>query len=261
MIGNDLNGFLLQKRDRHLLEEIGVMSVIDREMARRVAPFRSVSRANARLHALVRAGLLQRFFTATEAGGRKGLYTLSPTGARLVGASATSLRRKADEIVVADLFVAHQSGVNELYCSFKYGPAGPDGTHFVRWRSFSSVLDRATPLIPDGYVECDGPNAFSAFLEVDLGHERVAVWQGKVRHYVQYALSGRFTEQFGKSRFFVLAVCDSEGRMQSVRKATAQLTGKIFRFAAFSQVRERGPWAPVWWKPAGNEPEALVSIQ
>jgi Replication-relaxation len=258
MIGNDRNGFLLQKRDRHLLEEIGVMRVIDREMARRVAPFRSVSRANARLHALVRAGLLQRFFQSTEAGGKKALYMLSPTGARLVGASATGPRRKADEIVVADLFVTHQSCVNELYCAFKYGRAGHDGTLFTRWLSFSDAPDRAIPLIPDGYVEFDGPGAFSAFLEVDLGHERISVWQGKVRNYLQYAISGRFAEQFGKSRFFVLAVCDSEGRMQSLRGATAELTDKIFRFAMLPQIRQHGLWAPIWWKPVGDEPHALV---
>lgn len=260
MTGNDQRGFLLQKRDRHLLEEIGVMRVIDREMARRVAPFASVSRANARLLALVQAGLLQRFFTGTEAGGKKALYTLSPAGARLVGASAGSLRRKADEIVVADLFVVHQSGVNQLYCAFKYGPAAPDGTRFVRWRSFSDVLDRAVPLIPDGFVECEGRAGFSAFLEVDLSHERLSVWKGKVRNYLQYAISGRYAEQFGKNRFLVLAACDSEGRMQSLRKATAELTEKIFRFATLPELREHGLWAPVWWKPVGDTPQTLVSI-
>jgi Replication-relaxation len=259
MIGNDRNGFVLQKRDRHLLEEIGVMRVIDREMARRVAPFRSVSRANARLHALVWAGLLQRFFTGTEAGGKKALYVLSPTGAQLAGTSATALRRKADEIVVADLFVAHQSWVNDLYCAFKYGSAAPDGTHFARWRSFSDALDRATPLVPDGYVECDGPAAFSAFLEVDLGHERMSVWERKVRNYVQYAVSGRFANEFGKSHFLVLALCDSEGRMRSLREETAELTEKVFRFAIFRQIKQHGLWAPVWWKPVGNEPQALIS--
>jgi Replication-relaxation len=261
MTGNDRNGFLLQKRDRHLLEEIGVMRVVDREMARLVAPFRSVSRANARLLALVKAGLLQRFFMGTEAGGKKALYTLSPTGAKLVGAAPTVPRRKADEIVTADLFVAHQSSVNRIYCAFKYGTAAPDGTHLVSWRSFSVALDRAISLIPDGYVECDGPGAFSAFLEVDRGHERVSVWQGKVRSYVHYALAGRFAEQFGKSRFFVLAVSDSEGRMQSLRRATAELTDKIFRFAMLPQIRQHGLWAPIWWKPIGDEPQALVQTQ
>lgn len=260
MIGNEHHGFLLQRRDRHLLEEIALMRVIDREMAQRVAPFRSVSRANARLLALVQAGLLQRFYTSTEAGGMKALYVLSPAGARLLGASAPTLKRKADEIVVADLFVAHQSVINHLYCAFKYGPAAPDGTRFRRWQSFSRPLDSAIPLIPDGYVECDGPSAFSAFVEVDRGHERVPVWQGKVRHYVQYAVSGRCAEQFGRNRFLVLAVCDTEGRVQSLREATALLTHKIFRFTTFSQVKERGPWAPIWWKPIEDHPRTIVSI-
>ena len=53
---------MVQPRDRKLFEELAVMRVIDREQAKIVAGFGSTTRANARLLALTRAGLLRRFF-------------------------------------------------------------------------------------------------------------------------------------------------------------------------------------------------------
>lgn len=251
-------GMILQARDRHLLEEIGLMRVVDREQARLVAPFGSVTRANYRLLALTRAGILQRFFLGTEAGGKKALYMLSATGAKLVGTSISGPRRKRDEIVAADLFVAHQSFVNALYCKFKYGPPASNAPRFRRWLAFSSPLDHAIPLIPDGYVECDAPGELSAFIEVDLAHERLSVWREKVQSYLRYAVSGHFEEELGRKRFLVLAVCDSEGRMESLRGATAELTEKIFRFATFGSINKLGLWSAIWQKPLGDESHALI---
>lgn len=259
MIGNDKRGLIVQERDKHLLRELGVMRVIDREQASRVAPFGSVTRSNCRLLALTRAGLLRRFFLGTASGGKKALYMLSSSGARLVGASSIGPKRGRDELVVADLFVAHQSLINELYCGFKYGTDPPHGMQFRRWLAFSTPLDRAIPLVPDGYVEFDGPaKSLAAFIEVDLGHERRSVWREKVRNYLQFAVSGHFEKQFGKKQFLVLAVVDSRGRMESLRNTTAGLTDKIFRFTTLSSINHDGLWSPIWLKPKGDEPQALV---
>ena len=62
MAGNRRRGIVVQQRDRHLLSELGVMRIIDREAAKIVAGFRSTRRANARLLQLTRAGLLRQFF-------------------------------------------------------------------------------------------------------------------------------------------------------------------------------------------------------
>ncbi len=40
MTGNKRTGLVLQDRDRHLLSELGVMRIIDRETAKVVARFR-----------------------------------------------------------------------------------------------------------------------------------------------------------------------------------------------------------------------------
>jgi hypothetical protein len=48
-----------------------------------VAGFGSVTRANTRLLALARAGLLRRYFIGTLNGGKKSLYELSKKGAAI----------------------------------------------------------------------------------------------------------------------------------------------------------------------------------
>src|SRR5713226_8540806 len=98
-IGNKRRGVVLQERDNHLLRELSVMRVIDREQARVVAGFRSIMLANRRLLALTRAGLLKRFFIGTVAGGKKALYSFSPLGANLMQVSRTGPRRRNNEVV------------------------------------------------------------------------------------------------------------------------------------------------------------------
>jgi hypothetical protein len=72
MTGNNKR-LVLQPRDRRLLEELATMRVVDREQAKIVAGFGSTTRANTRLLALSRAGLLRRCFLGTTAGGSKAL--------------------------------------------------------------------------------------------------------------------------------------------------------------------------------------------
>ncbi len=102
MVRNSHNGFILQDRDLHLLHEIGTMRVVDREQAKCVAGFGSTRRVNYRLLGLTRAGLLRRFFLGTKAGGQKALYTLSASGAKRVDVPFRGLRRRSDEVLVAD---------------------------------------------------------------------------------------------------------------------------------------------------------------
>jgi len=85
MAGNRKVGLVLQDRDRRLLRELTIMQVIDREQAQMVAGFHSITRANTRLLALTRAGLLKRFYLATVNGGKKAVYSLTKKGSELAG--------------------------------------------------------------------------------------------------------------------------------------------------------------------------------
>jgi hypothetical protein len=259
MTGNKQSGIVLQDRDRHLLQELAVMRVVDREQAKCVAGFGSTTRVNSRLLKLTRVGLLRRFFIGSDAVGKKALYTLSPKGAAFTGTSNQGLRRRRDELSVADIFVSHQLRINEIYCLVKYRPISIPDTKFVRWVSFSEPLTPGSLLIPDGYVEVATPRDYVAtFLEVDLGHESRSVWRTKVQSYLRYAVSGDFTKQRKQPQFRTLVVTNSERRMDSLRAATGELTEKIFWFTTFDLIAREGFWSPIWQRSKNDERQALL---
>lgn len=236
------------------------MLVIDREQAKTVAPFHSTSRANVRLLRLTQAGLLRRFFLGTKGAGQKALYALSAKGAQIAGVPLRGPRRRNDESLATDFVVAHQLAVNRVYCALKYGAIPIPQVSLLRWHAFHEPLARSIPLIPDGYAELRTPDGIlAAFLEVDLGHERRAVWSAKVRHYLQLALSGECERLFGQSRFRVLVLAPTRNRVDSIRKTVGEVTEKIFWFATVEATERDGLFAPTWLRPKGEAQERLIT--
>jgi len=252
-------GAIIQERDRHLLRELAVVRVFDREQAMIIGGFGSASRTNRRLHALTQAGLLRRFFLGTAAAGRKAIYGLSPLGADLVDVPHRGLRRRPDEVVTTDFFVQHQLTVNGIYCALKYGATPFSGVEFSRWVAFPRPLAPNLSVIPDGYVELQTPlGIIGSFLEVDLGNETRAVWKTKVENYLKLALSDERERIVGQRRFRVLVVANSEGRMHSIRKVVAEIVDKIFWFATLPAIGGTGFFQPVWLRPTGDTRVALI---
>src|SRR5258708_29970329 len=137
MPGNERLGIAIQERDRHLIEELAAMRVVDREQARIVAGFGSTTRVNTRLLALCRAGFLRRFFLGATAGGRMALYALSTRGAALLGVPVRGPRRRNNAVLIADFYISHQLAITELYCALKYGRMPTSLVAFGRWTFFS----------------------------------------------------------------------------------------------------------------------------
>ena len=258
MAGSDRKVVIPQHRDVHLLRELGVMRVIDRELAKLVAGFGSTTRANARLLALTQAGFLHRHFWGTVGGARKSLYSLSPLGAALAGVPYRRPRRGQDQILASDSLSAHQLEVNAVYCTLKYRPL-PLDTKFIRWVAFQEPV--YGKLIPDGYAEVGATGkTLTLFLEVDRGTEGREVWRAKVQAYLAYATSGNFSQQFGQVQFRTLVVTNSESRLTALRIATAALTEKIFRFTTTERIKGETFWGTIWQKPTGNERQALSEV-
>jgi hypothetical protein len=248
------NRIILQERDLHLLRELAVMRVIDREQAKIVAGFGSTSRANARLLALTNAGVLRRFFLGSG-GGRKALYALSRKGAQTAQIQFRGPRRPQNAYLVVDYYVGHQLAVNSIYCALKYSVISVPQVTFHRWQSFHEPVVPGIRLIPDGYVELMTPGGITAcFLEVDLGHESQTIWKRKAEHYLEFALSGKYPENFGHERFRVLVLTNSERRLHSIRKTVRAITPKIFWFASLASVRNDF-FAPVWFRAGDTQPK------
>jgi hypothetical protein len=258
MTGNNKR-LVLQSRDRRLLEELATMRVVDREQAKLVAGFGSTTRANTRLLALSRAGLLRRCFLGTTAGGSKALYILSAKGALAVGVPFRGPHRRNDEAIIADFFIEHQLRINGLYCALKFQPMPVPGVSFRRWMSFAQPVTPLIRLIPDGYVELETPSGpLAAFLEVDLGNESLTVWKEKTANYLQFAVSGECERQFGQRRFRVLVIAHSERRMRSIRTAISAATDKLFWCMSVESIEREGFFASVWLRPKDDTQQPFI---
>lgn len=260
MNGNERNALIIQERDRRLLRELGVLRVADREQIEIVAGFHSTTRANVRLLRLTQAGLLKRFYLGTT--GKKSLYALSAKGAELAQVPLRGPRRRQDEILVADYFIEHQLAVNRLYCTLKFKPIPIESVTFVAWRSFEKEIVEGLSLIPDGYVEFVTPTGpAAAFCEVDLGHERLKIWKGKIRNYMQLAIPGEHQRRFATTRFRVCVIANSERRMHSIRETVAELTDKIFWLTTLDRIERSGFFGQIWFRPLEDQPKGFLEHQ
>jgi hypothetical protein len=258
MPGNRRRGVVLQDRDRHLLSELGVMRIIDREMTMVVAGFGAKTQVSLRLLELTRAGLLRRFFVGTIGSGRKAIYTLSAKGAGVVAARLGGINRPEGKLVSGDRFVEHQSGINEIYLAVKYKPL-PVGARFARWHIFRKSISEAVKITPDAYFEVSGGEGVRAsFLEVDLGTEALKVWQQKTAYYLQLAVSGEFAKRFRHPQFRVLVVANSERRLANIRTTVAKSTDKVFWFATLDNIHRDGFWSSIWLRPKGDQRHSLL---
>jgi hypothetical protein len=260
MIGIE-HRMIVQPRDIAFLRELSVMRVVDREQAKIAGDFGSITRINTRLLALYNAGLLRRFFLGSG-GGRKALYALSAKGAQLAEVPMRGPRRRQGEMLVADFSIQHQLAINEVYCALKFRPVLIPQVKFHRWLAFHEPIVPGLSLIPDGYVEFLTPSGMDAsFLEVDLGHESLAVWKEKTRHYLQFALSGDCQKHFGTDRFRVIVLAHSLRRLHSIRATVAATTEKIFWFATLDEVRKDKFFTSVWFRPMGTTQQPFFNTQ
>lgn len=259
MTGSKHCGVVLQDRDRHLLSELDILRIIDREMAKVLVGFGSTRRANSRLLQLTRAGVLRHFFVGSIAHGRKAVYTLSPKGAELVSAKFGGIHRASGRLVVGDRFVEHQMGINEMYLAVKYRQSANPAIRLRRWLTFRQSIAEAIKLTPDAYFELDSGGAVRAlFLEVDLGTEALAVWRQKTACYLQLAVSGEFLKRFRQTQFRVLVVASSERRLGNLRATVARSTDKVFWFTTFDSINRDGFWSPIWLRPTGDQRHSLL---
>lgn len=226
---------ILQERDKRVLEALDSFRILDREQIKRIAPFSSTSRANARLLKLVRGGLLKRSFAGSLGAGRKAIYWLPGKGTRFRPQS-----------------VPHQLAIGSVRLALAEGLLSLPDSSLSRWQSFTRPLEPLVPLIPDGLAEVSrGGLLHRIFLEVDLGTEGLKVWQQKGRAYLRLALGS-------KSRFRVAVVTTSPRRARSVAAALHSVTDKLFFISDLRTIKSAGFFGSHWLRPDGTEGHALL---
>ncbi len=249
---------VLQERDLKLLQALSTLRIIDRNQAALIGNFRSTTRVNARLHKLLQAGLLKRFFFVSALGGKKAVYSLSKKGGAMAGVLCKPLNRPADSFLIGDRFTAHQLSISDVYCAAIKRPLQVNSC-VQHWRNFVKPLSKSASVIPDAYFEIHADDTMKpVFLEVDLGTEALKVWNAKIEGYLQLARSGEFEKEFGANRFSVLVVASSEQRMQSLRTHIRKTTPKLFYFSTLQKVVTEGFWKDIWLRPEGTQSQLLI---
>jgi hypothetical protein len=226
---------------------------VDREQAKLVAGFRSTTRANTRLLTLVRAGLLHRVVVGTVRGGHKFLYSLTPRAARLERVRYRG-RLRQHAVLAGNLFLEHQLRLNALYLDLMHRSSPQRAIRVRRWEVFDQLLSPHARVIPDAYIEIEGPQGLSpAFVEIDLGTESLHVWRKKTHAYLDLAISGEYQRLFGHPQFRVLVILPSDRRLETVRRAVNRVTQKIFWFVTFQSLEDAGFGSARWMRPTGSE--------
>jgi hypothetical protein len=168
-------------------------------------------------------------------------------------------RRRNDDVLATDFYVEHQLTINRLYCSLKFKQIPVEGVRFVDWKTFEKPLAQDLHLIPDGYVELSvSGGALTAFLEVDLGHESQKIWREKIERYLEFSASGEYERRFGRFRFRVLVITNSERRLRSIHSVASSLTDKLLWFASLPEIDRHGFFGPVWLRPRSDLKRGFV---
>jgi hypothetical protein len=211
--------------------------VLDREQAKLAGPFRSTTRANARLLALTKAGLLARTFLGTIPGGRKAVYV-----------SPGHKRRRA-----AASHLEHQLMVAQIYHAFR--ACGRGSGRDVEWQTFGAPILAGSRLIPDGLLQISSTaDRVSLFIEADRGTEPLSVWRRKAEKYVELALGGHHEPVCGPGPFQVVVVAPGERRASSIARAISSVTEKLFWLTTAEQLQTCGPCASIWLRPDQSHP-------
>ena len=246
MIGNST--VVLQLRDRKLLELLENVRLLDRELISELCGFSSKTRANARLHALTKAGLLKRRFLGTISGGRRAVYMLP-------GRNAPQPRAG----VASSAHAYHDLEVSRVYAAIRRLTTLSTTVEFREWRLFDRAVVSGLPLIPDAYFELRiGQSIYGHFVEVDRGTEPLRTWKTKGQHYLDLAASDELVAMFGQASFRVLVIAPSGRRVENIRQALSMLTDRVFWFAESNVINRDGLSASIWLRPFGVERRSLL---
>jgi hypothetical protein len=244
-------------RDKRLLELVRRFQLLSRDQVMALAPFGSLTRANTRLAALVSARLLsrKRLPIYPGQGSAQALYFLGTQSEAALAIDSAALVNQVRRISRWDYRqVEHVVAANRVLCdALRALDRGPDA-QILAFRTEPELrrlfADRS--LVPDGWFAwTESGKRFNCFVEVDLHHEGLREWRGKVLRYLEYAESGLHRERFGFGSFRVCVLAKSLSRVNHL-KQLSQTAGRLFLFAEFDCASAGGVFGPVWFSAQGD---------
>ena len=257
----------LTERDVKAILAVHEYRVLRRDQIQRLL-FPSKNTANHRLSRLYQHRFLARRWREVEYGQGMGqaLYLLDERGADVavqrLGIDHSQIRWRETHNHVGSPFLEHMLMVNEVRIAFTLA-ARTEGYSIEKWvgeeklkasRDYVYVsapgqARRRVAIIPDGYFVLNlGDKRAHFFLEVDRATQPHRRWMQRVRAYMSYVHSGRYSERFGTHSLRVLTVTTGPRRLTNLRRTTEEAGGGcMFWFTTLAQAQPRGILSfPVW---------------
>ena len=226
-----------------------------------------------RLQRLHQAGLIVRR-TLTRPDGRRDpdpYYCLTPDGAALVAhrntLPVTDSRRRAADALANPLFVRHALGAGHLHCALSRaarsqpGHACPPEWWQGEQAASHQFNDRGQVLLlrPDGYTRYQaGRDIHHLLVEIDLATMTVRRLHAKLDRYRAYSRSGAWQSRY---RVFpkLLLLTTTPSRINALHHELGPISELVLLTGTHSDLRERGPLAPIWQQPGHPKPRPLLT--
>ena len=262
----------LTERDVQVILAVHDYRALRREQIEKLF-FPSRNTANARLQRLYHHGFLERRWLPVEfgRGTSQAIYLLAERGADVVAGQlgsdrgATNWREAHNE--VGSLFLEHTLMINDVRIAASLA-AQQRGYAIEKWlkeealkgmKEYVSLTTeggarRKVAVIPDAYFMLSlGDRRAHFFVEVDRGTEANKRWAQKVRAYVAYTESGRYSERYGTRSLRVLAVTMGGKRMANLKSTTQKAGGgTMFWFTTLQQIQAGDLLNEAVWEVAGQ---------
>ena len=283
-------GFRITKRDKEMIKAVYTMRALttpqiaiflhppDSGKVRRT----TTSRVRHRLKLLFHYGYLCRLEQATKLSeGKKPLvYLLDkkaiPLLAHVYGVFEEEIDWSPRDNKIAQRFIDHLLAMNDVRIAIELG-TGKQGYQLERWIDEKTLksremkdsveiqgpkgqIEKAT-IVPDGYFTLtDGEYDYHNMLEIDMGTEtgisdkfNRRTFARKMRSYLAYYSSGKYTEKYGADAMRVLTVTTSQERMKNLKKIAERLDGEsVFWFTTFCQITPETVLTEPIWSVAGQ---------
>lgn len=228
----------LVSRDRAILVEAFLSRVVRRDDLISLGHFTSVCRCNARLLALLQAGLLTVREHLSGVRLRSSMYLPTKQGVR-IAAEALGISQaealSAHKGSIRDLTLRHSLRCNDLRLRFVQDLTAKGAPRLEKWshellchHEFIDGSGRTTVVKPDALATLQWQaQAHCVFIEVDLGNASLPKFRDKIDRYLRYARTGAFEQVYGARSFNVLTVTTDERRLASLVR-TVPFKGLLF---------------------------------
>ncbi len=260
------NPMVLQERDKNIVVLCHDYHFLTREQIRLLSGFACRNRLSTRLRKLYDNAFLARRFLPVFRGGGEVIYFIGPRGIEVIsekyGIDAMITKQKRKQLLkIRNVFLPHYLAINEFRLALSLASRSNPGISLKSWKTQKEIplCLEERKFYPDAYfVYGFRGKLYGIFLEIDRSTESNKRFAEKVDNYLKYGFDGHYQKQFGFQFFRVLVVCQSEARLENLKRLIEQKTDKMFWLAVQGDISPEKILTKIWQRPAKDSVFSLL---